>query len=481
MATTSSTGMVLTASDAASQLYSQDRDSTGRLTWANLYNSNTLAGATAQQSLNNSYTDATTQAYISYLNNKSALQNSNVVGSARASSLAAYDSSYQSTLADYQSTLSENRSAINESVSENEENITAALTERAQNYADYTSAHYDYLSKLYDEYLEGNNDLFDRDNWSKYLYTEALLDEEGNEQYNEDGNLVLDDSATRLKTWQELSDVSVDDNGEYTSLLDENGNLTSLGIDYFDQLENDQANADGGYSWNDYLLDTNEDLYNWANSYDYYNYTQAGTNAGTVRTKYGMMSTDMTYSYLERFGGMTSTQINDTFSSFTSEMENLINSENLDDISVDDFQSAYDTLKAGLQELNIYDGLLEKMGISSTELDDQITEYIYNIDTLKGSYDTKITQNVIGGALIGTGATVALVGGANPVTIAIGGFLAGVGVLIKTLSNIGGSVESTKTSMDSYKSDLQSQYMQLLASLTDYINSNPGNNTSNIY
>ena len=109
--------------------------------------------------------------------------------------------------------------------------------------------------------------------WERYITNDPVLDAEGKEQFDEEGNRI---EERRLKTQEEMA----------AELYDENGNLTLAGLDYFDQLENSLAN-EGGYSWGQYLLDTNEDLYNWSKTYNPYNYTFEGTNAGSFRTMVG--------------------------------------------------------------------------------------------------------------------------------------------------------------------------------------------------
>ena len=73
-------GAVWTSKNVANQLYEQNRDYNNRQTWHTALAENTAQGATALAELERQYNTATNEAYVSYLKNKNALQNSTVVG-----------------------------------------------------------------------------------------------------------------------------------------------------------------------------------------------------------------------------------------------------------------------------------------------------------------------------------------------------------------------------------------------------------------
>lgn len=473
MATTSATGLVITGDNQVSQLYNANRDYNNRLVWQDLYNSNSLAGSKAVSQLQNSYTDATTQAYISYLQGKNALASSGVVGSAKASALAAYDTSLQSTMDSYASSLSEGVTSINDAVSENQTAITEALQEQADYTADYTNAHYSYLEQLYEDYLNGENTLFDSKVWEKYLTDDTdspSLDDEGNLVYDDEGNQVYDQ---RLKSWEELAnpayEESTDEYGntlkEYTSLFDENGNLTGWGTDFFDQLENTNGISNDYTSWTQYLANTNEDLYNWATSYNYYNYTADGTNMGTVKTMYGMMSDDYTYSYAERMGGMTTSQIEDTFSSFNeavNKFSDYSDSREADELAdyVTDVMTSLNDL---LVDLGIDKDIEETYNMS---LDDYITEVTnignsaYNLDggwtwaQYVASFATFTGMGTMAGTMYG-----------GPIGGVIGAI---VGAIMGTVV-IWGTDNTRKNENEEYSAQVKQLYDQIVVNLADYV------------
>ena len=66
-------GMVLTSDSAARQLKNMNRDYNNKLTWQNALNSVDASATQAQQQLQQSYTDASAQAYAAYLQNRAAL------------------------------------------------------------------------------------------------------------------------------------------------------------------------------------------------------------------------------------------------------------------------------------------------------------------------------------------------------------------------------------------------------------------------
>ena len=174
--------------------------------------------------------------------------------------------------------------------------------------------------------------MFDEPSWQRYNTQDQLRDDvTGELLYNDDGTPMLDER--RLMTRDELFKYSYDNiydeegnviGQDNTGFIDENGNLTLKGIDFYDQIENALA-GEGGYSWGQYLSENDADLYEWASSYNPYNYTEAGTNEGTFKTMTGRMSTDYLYSYAERFGGMSEGEIQNLYSQFESKTKDIYN------------------------------------------------------------------------------------------------------------------------------------------------------------
>lgn len=522
MAEGSGYGMVYTADTAKKQLLESNRDYNNRLTWQNLYNENTLAASRAENQLVKQYTDASAAAYVSYMQNQNAIRNSNIVGAGRQSLLNENQQALMDAYSSYRSNLQEGTSAIQSAAAEQEANITSALEKQAQYTADYTNAHYDYLVELYNRYQNGENSIFDENGqWYKYTTIDPTVDEEGNYVFDEEGNIVYDEANRRLKNWDELVNPAYEEvtnpdgtiTKEYTSLFDENGNLTIAGVDFFDQLENQIANEGTGYSWGNYLSETNPELYDWSTSYNPYNYTMEGTNAGTLRTMYGMMSTDYTYEFAERMGGLTTNQINEKYSKFTElseQLEGALNSlgtvgGKLSDNQIHKtIQSSVSEVYSLMDEMGIKDELdtelKETYGITLNELETNIQEYVLNSynsgDIAAGSAGAGAgTGAIVGGAgagtglvaggVIGTGVGLGMtIAGATSVAGAASGAVAGmaagpigavIGAVVGVVAGvIVGAVETGKVKNEMKKQNyqsarnLQSLYNNLLSSLTNY-------------
>lgn len=331
-------GTIYTASQAKKELLESNRNYNNRLKWQDAVTGVNAQAMEAQSKLNQQYINASTDAYVQYLQNKNALEGSNVVGVGREQLLQQTELALQDAYNSYAQSLQSGHADISASQQEQLTNIEDALEQQAQYTADYTNAHIAYLKELWSRYKKGENTLFDDPNWAKYKrYIVPMTDENGNPLTDENGNVIYDETQPSLLTDDEIAAILYDEQG-----------LTFSGVDFFDQLENEIANYDTGYSWSDYLQETNPELYDWANSYNPYNYTSEGSNAGTMRTMYGMLSDDYTYQFSERFGGVTYDMIQDSYDDLLKSTDNLF-SGNLDstnqeiDKMAEDIMSLADT------------------------------------------------------------------------------------------------------------------------------------------
>lgn len=345
-------GMVLTSDSAARQLKNMNRDYNNKLTWQNALNSVDASATQAQQQLQQSYTDASAQAYAAYLQNRAALANSGYIGAGAKALGASADNELTQLYEQYASNRTNQLSAIETARQEQQDAIEDILAQQGEYIAKYDKAHYDYLNWLYEnkpEYFEEGGIFEDM------MY---ISDDEDNPEI-------------RLKTMNELFMPSTNEAGEqtglYRELYDENGNptgeyeLTLKGVDWYDRIENQlnglQGNKDfkdaGNYTFGEYLSQTDEDLLNWAQSYNPWNYTEAGTNAGTFKTMYGMASTDTSYAFAERFGGLTKGELEQGFKDFSEAMD-VGNRDKLTD-------SVFDLIgKFGLKDEFEEDGLTKE-------------------------------------------------------------------------------------------------------------------------
>lgn len=443
-------GTIYTASQAKKELLESNRNYNNRLKWQDAVTGVNAQAMEAQSKLNQQYINASTDAYVQYLQNKNALEGSNVVGVGREQLLQQTELALQDAYNSYAQSLQSGHADISASQQEQLTNIEDALEQQAQYTADYTNAHIAYLKELWSRYKKGENTLFDDPNWAKYKrYIVPMTDEEGNPIRDENGNIVYDETQPSLLTDDELTAMLYDEQG-----------LTFSGVDFFDQLENEIANYDIGYSWSDYLQETNPELYDWANSYNPYNYTSEGSNAGTMRTMYGMLSDDYTYQYAERFGGITESQLKSTWN----ELRNAIDIDNLNiDTNFDDVNKAISDL---IKDFGLTSEL-EAAGLT-TESIKQISDAI-----LKEYDDDKYKEIAVGTALGTTGGAAAA--GALAGSMIAPGIGTLIGTLIGSIAGIGVSIsiaidadEHEEEIRNKANKELQQAYNKFVTELTNY-------------
>lgn len=442
-------GAVWTSKNVANQLYEQNRDYNNRQTWHTALAENTAQGATALAELERQYNTATNEAYVSYLKNKNALQNSAVAGEGKDELLSQNDLALQEAYDSYRNSLTEGSAKIASAVVESETAINEALEEQAQYTADYANLHWDYLEQLFYDYSQGENTIFDSKLWSKYTVDEPVLDAEGNPMYDEQGNPVTE---KRIMTRDELA----------SQLYDENGNLTMQGVDFYDQIENAVAQGGTGMSWGDYLAENNEDVFNWATNYNPYNYTFEGTNAGTFRTMVGMASTDNMYSFAERYGGLSEAEINEMYEPFKQHLEELnsINGAKNPDKVIEAISNINDDLWNMAEELGL-DADMEELGITRQQTKQWLLDVrtgVKSKEEVAEEYALTVTQFTVGGAAAGA------IGGS-----AFAGVGAGPGALLgAALGFIGGNIAADQSKREAQAhnrkiiNQLKTDYMQML-------------------
>lgn len=437
--------MIYTSDQAKKQLLESNRDYYNRLTWQNMFSQNDATAAKAQSQLVDQYTEASADAYVSYLQNQNAIANSNVVGAGRDRLMDENQLALTDAYEQYRQQLTEGQTSIEDARLKREQEINTALEYQAEMTSKYTNAHIDYLNKLFEQYQAGENQLFDAGTqWNKYVKYDPLLDEQGNQMLDEKGNVILDTDNPRLMDTQELANM----------IYDVDNNLTVKGVDFFDQLENQLANQ-GGYSWGDYLSETDEELYKWATEYNPYNYTGDGTNAGTLRTMYGMASTDQTYTFAERYAGMTEDELDTMLNDFTA---------SLGSIDMDNATELTDKIMKMANTFGI-DEELANAGLDTEALNQMVSE-------IQKQYDSELTKS----GAIGAGTTAAGAGaGAVIGTAILPGIGTAIGGLIGTI--IGASAGAgTKAAVDAetkkkYNKLIQDEYNKLVAEMTNYLRS----------
>lgn len=276
-------GTVYTGKQVAEQLRNSDRDYYGKLTWGSMEGD--VAAQYAQQSsvLSQSYREATASAYDAYLKNQRAIQNSTLVGESKLALEQEQQSTLEQAYQSYQQSYAQGEQQLQQNYMQQINDIENALLQQGEMTAKYANYHGDYYNYLVENY---GDKLSDSKLWSSRFW-------------NEEEN--------RLSTWNELK----------PQMYDEDGNLTLFGIDVLDQLENQNIGQEGMETWGEYLAQTDADVLDWAESYNPYNFTVGGSNAATFKAMTGRVSTDFEYSFLERFGGLSSERVDNLFKPFT--------------------------------------------------------------------------------------------------------------------------------------------------------------------
>lgn len=447
-------GTVLTTSQAKKTLAEQNKTYDRTLTWNKLFSQNENSALAAENQLIKDYNMATADAYVSYLKNQNAIRSSNIVGAGKTQLLQENELALQDAYNSYMNSLNEGKATIAESYNEGVNNINSALETEAENVVAYDNAHMSYLQELWNRYQKGQNTLFDDPRWQRYTTQDQLRDDvTGELLYNKDGTPMLDER--RLMTKDELFKYSYDNiydeegniiGRDNTGFIDENGNLTLKGVDFYDQIENALA-GEGGYSWGQYLSESDPELYEWASSYNPYNYTEAGTNEGTFKTMTGRMSTDYLYSYAERFGGMSEGEIRNLYLQFESKAKDIYKAmKDGDELDAKDntkkLKALADEVATLVDELGLSADFEAETGMTVDSYLDELTRNInsmmsegeMNKSILTGAADFAMTGLAAGG-VAGVVANFIVPGSGLAVMLA-GGVLGGlIGAIDASLQN----------------------------------------------
>ena len=485
-------------SDQAKKFLQDMRNATGSRSFGSLYAANELAGMKAEQQVEQQYGEQIGQAYKSAMAQRSNILSSNLGTGYKDAMLGDTDQYLSKAYDQYMSKLSQSKQAIASSVSEANQTVTDELEKQAANVLEYNKAapkYADYyinwlknnLSE--EEYLETIN----RPDWRNYMTADFGDDAETQARYNElvaleeEGKLSpeqeselkqLRASYYRLKSEQELTTPAyveeVDpETGEkfkhWTSIVDDQGNLTEAGINYYDFLENYAATRkDVGPSWEQYLSETNPELLDWAKTYNPY---LAGTNdpfwAGTMRTAHGTMSNDYKYTFLERFGGLGQKEVNSVFGDLTKLANKSIN-----DINVNDIKGF----------ISQYRKLAEQVGIENVDweaVDKDVDTYFQSIKEYEEEIKAgKITTGVTGawglvsGIIMIVGGALATATGAGA-TAGVPTIIAGVGMLAGTSTGIAAGdtqIKALEGDKKAQEDALKQMYLNSLTSMVSEVN-----------
>ena len=473
-------GSIMTEKQAKQAILNDYRNISGSRTFGSMYAANELAGMRAEQQVEQQYGEQIGQAYKSAMAQRSNILSSNLGTGYKEAMLGDTDKYLTQAYNQYMSKLSESRQEIASSVAKANEGVTSTVDAIAKNKVAYGNALFDY----YDAYLAEKQNTLDEDAykkfmrsalWDKYYTYDFGTDTQAKADYDvaraavERGEMTEDElfekfwQYRRAKTREELTAVAydeVDGRKEYSSLYDEEGNLTLAGVDFFDQLENFAAtHKNEGQSWSEYLQATNPELYDWAASYNPYNVGPDDvTYAGSFRTMTGRTSTDYTYSFLERFGGLTEKQTKSAFSRVYKDFDKKASDINTDDI---------DSMLGEFEQIGKEIGLTQE-DINWENIRQQVSQYVE--DAAQAREDAKYAK-IDSGLAIGVGVlaviTGAIVTGASfgmavPAGVAIAG--AGLAGIAAGLGNIE-SITDAEEREEAYKKAAQDEYLRAVTAM----------------
>lgn len=481
-------------SDQAKKFLQGMRNATGSRSFDSLYAANELAGMKAEQQVEQQYGEQIGQAYKSAMAQRSNILSSNLGTGYKDAMLGDTDQYLTKAYDQYMSKLSQSKQAIASSVSKANEAVTDELEKQAANVLELNKSYSPY-SEYYMEWLKNNlseeeySEIVNSADWKNYMTADFGDDAETKARYDELTSLeeagtlspeqetelkALRASYYRLKSEQELTTPAyveeVDpETGEtykhWTSIVDDQGNLTEAGINYYDFLENYAATRkDAGPSWEQYLSETNPELLDWAKTYNPY---LAGTKdpfwAGTMRTAHGTMSNDYKYTFLERMGGLSSKQIDSVFGDI-----NKLTNKSIDDINVNDVKGF----------ISQYRKLAEQVGLEKVDwdaIDKQADVYLQQIK----DYEKEIKSAKIG-AGVGGAAIALLVIGMAAATIATGGGAAavfgaaatagGAGGLTSAIMNSVDAIEALEDDKKAQEDLLKKEYLNSLVTMVNEVN-----------
>ena len=481
-------------SDQAKKFLQDMRNATGSRSFGSLYAANELAGMKAEQQVEQQYGEQIGQAYKSAMAQRSNILSSNLGTGYKEAMLGDTDQYLSKAYDQYMSKLSQSKQAIASSVSEANQTVTDGLEKQAANVLELNKSYSPY-SEYYMEWIKNNlseeeySEIVNSPDWRNYMTTDFGDDTETQARYNElvaleeEGKLSPEQEAElkelrasyyRLKSEQELATPAyveeVDpETGEtykhWTSIVDDQGNLTEAGINYYDFLENYAATRQGkGPSWEQYLSETNPELLDWAKTYNPY---LAGTKdpfwAGTMRTAHGTVSNDYKYTFLERMGGLSSKQIDSVFG----DINNLTN-KSIDDINVNDVKGF----------ISQYRKLAEQVGLEKVDwdaIDKQADVYLQQIkDYEKEIKSAKIGAGVGGAAIallvIGMAAATIATGGGAAAVLGAAGTAAGAGGLTSAIMNSVDAIEALEDDKKAQEDLLKKEYLNSLVTMVNEVN-----------
>lgn len=282
-------GTVFLASDIKKQLQEANKTYDNRKTWEELYGNISLQEQQAVSNLDYDYSKAVSEAYASSLKQNAAIAGSNLGQGFKAEAISNNDILLNQAYEQYKQNYYNNLQNVENTYGVARNQISEALLSEAENYSKLTKKPYEYIQYLYNTYSADENSKY-----SKFL-----------QPY-----ITTADDGERLFTWDELANQG---------LFDQEGSLTEKGTNFYSTIMNwDRDNDMSLESFNSWLANTDEDLYNWFKSEDYYNYAPyqdafgniVNTKAGSFRQALGMEPGEEKQNKIRELETLTTDELN---------------------------------------------------------------------------------------------------------------------------------------------------------------------------
>lgn len=485
-------GMVYDTATIKSQLAEANRDYYGRKTWENLYGSIDYARQNQIGQLEQDYSNAIADAYAAAYKSNSAVMSSNLGQGYKAAAIEETDLALEEAYNSYKQNYLSGVAKIEEASEKQTKTVTDDLEKQAKYVKDFANSPYKYLQYLFEQYAEGDkskNIFYNQELWKRYT----------NEVKDEQGNLT---GERELKSWDDIVNYGkyeevTDDKGitknQWTGLYDDKGNLTIKGADFFDQMINSNAYEGHGVSFEQWLSENNKELYDWSQTYNPYDWAPdvygQNKNIGSFKTMVGLTSTDEKYTFMERFGGLSKSEVDNMYSKFTSKLTELNSKiEKSSGSNSKEITNSFIDLTAEIgnltEQLGITDDIESEIGMSLEDLGKYFAGNASNAVSNGDMWWNGILNTAaltVGGAATGMSIASAIgaAGGTAVLPVAGtavgGGIGAGVGAIIGAIagliSGIGSSIyeaEQTKKENKVLAKKSKDAYDNLLTTLITY-------------
>ncbi|MBR2385226.1 MAG: hypothetical protein IKA99_06455, partial [Clostridia bacterium] len=457
-------GMIYDTGSIKSQLAEANRDYYGRKTWEDLYGSIDYAKQKQLGQLEQDYSGAMAEAYASAYRSNQGIAASNLGEGYKAAAMEETDIALEEAYNAYKQNYLSGVAEIETAAAKQTQTVTDALTEQAEYIRDFANTPYQYLQYVFEQYGEGEqseNIFYNEEMWKRY--TKEVKDEVGN--LTGERELKSWEEIANYGAYEEITDEFGNTKKQWTGLYDESGNLTIKGADFFDQMINQLAYEGRGISFGQWLAENNQELYDWSQSYNPYDYTEAGSNLGSFKTMVGLTSTDEKYTFMERFGGLSKSEVDKMYSGFTSKLTELnrkvaqSSGRDAKEITTE-FTDLTKEIGKLTDQLGITADIEDELGMS---LDD-LGKYLANNASAAVSNGDIWWQGILTtGASIGSGALIGAKFGGG------WGALAGaiVGTIVGVISGISGS-EQTKAQNRALSQASRDAYDELVTTLITY-------------